>query len=332
MTEKKSELDNIGLLQFLWNWRKPILIITLAGAVASTVVSLMMPVYYKATAVIAPTKTTSVQFGPNAKNNIAEFGDEDDALRLMLILESPEIRDSLTLKYNLFEHYDIDTATESNFRYKFQEIYSQNVSFDRTKENAIEINVYDKEPEIARDMANDIVRLVDTVMNRMIRRSALPRLYSVQHEVALIRQEMSDYSDRLKELRDSGVVAEEERRDLYTNYLEAKQMGDLETAKDLKRKIDAVEKYGSDFDLYTNLADGFSERYVNILDDNDQAKQFAQNEVRQSHVRNYAELPDKKAKPKRMIIVLISTLAAFFFACVSVILLVRIKELRAASK
>lgn len=327
MSETKAELNHVSLLEFLWSWRKSILIITILGAVASIVVTLTMDDYYKATAVIAPTKTTSVEFGPNARNNIGEFGDETDALRLMLILESPEIRDSLTIKYDLYDHYEIDT-TESNFRSKFQEQFNNNVSFDRTRENAIEINVLDKEPVYAMNMANDIVRLADTVMNRMIRQSALPRLWAVQSEVALIRQEMSDYTDRLKVLRDSGVVSQDERSDLYRNYNAALQIGNAQLASELKRKISAVEKSGADFDLYSNLLEEFSARYADILDVNDQAKQYADNRVRQAHIRNLAELPDKKHLPKRMIIVLLSTISSFLFACVLAIALSRFSELR----
>ncbi len=326
--EEKSVINQKDLLAFLWTWRKHIIIITSIGMITSIVVSLMMTDYYKATATIAPTKTTSVELGANAKNNISEFGDEEDALRLMLILESPEIRDSITKKYNLYEHYDIDSTKEENFRYKFQKEYNNNVYFERTRENAIEVCVLDREPKIARDMANDIVRLADTVMNRMIRNSAKPRLWAVQGEMALLKQEMADYQDKLGALRDSGVVGENERENLETNLANAKNNNDLEKVAELERTINAVKKYGSDYDIYLELTKGLTVQYTEFLQDNAQAKLFAKNEVRQSHIRNYAELPDKKFKPKRMIIVGISTIASFLFACLFVILMQRFKEIR----
>jgi len=328
MQETRSDLNHTSLLHFLLRWRKAIIIITILGAITSIVVSMMMTDKYKAVAVIAPTKTTSAEFSTNSKNNIAEFGDDSDALRLILILESPEIRDSLTVKYNLYEHYEIDPK-EENAHYKFQKKYNNNVSFDRTRENAIEISVVDKKPEIAMNMANDIVRLSDTVMNRMIRESAKAYLWAVESEVELIRLEFGDYQDKLGAFRDSGVLGEEERADLYTNYISAVKLGDAELIEEIKRSKIAASKYGSDYDIASNLSDGFAERYVEILNVSDQIKQYSRNSVRQSHVRNLAELPDKKSEPKRMIIVLISTIASFLFACVLIIVLERIKELRA---
>src|SRR5690606_1236287 len=159
-----TQLNQTSLLKFLWRWRKPILIITAIGAVTSIIISLLLPDYYRAVAVIAPTKSNSVEFGANSRNNIAEFGDDDDAMRLLMVLQSPEIRDSLTIKYELYDHYEIDSS-ESHARYKFQKEFDENVSYERTRENAINIVVLDKEPKIAMNMANDIVRLADSVMN-----------------------------------------------------------------------------------------------------------------------------------------------------------------------
>ena len=330
MNREQSDLSQAGLLEFLWKWRVPIIIITLVGAATAIVVAFTMPVYYKATAVIAPTKTNSVEFG-DALNNVAEFGDDDDALRLMFILESPEIRDSLTIKYGLYDHYDIDSS-EEHAHFKFQEEYEENVSFERTRENAIEIIVLDQDPEMAADMANDVVRLVDTVMNRMIRQRAIPPMHAVQDEVALILEQLGDYQDKLKALRDSGVVGEQERQDLYASYIQAEKLGNESLKAELRRKITATEKYGSDYDIYSDLSESFGVRYAEILDRNDQFRQYAETNIQQSLRRNMAEVPDKKHSPKRLIIVVVSTLAAFLFACVTVILVSRINELRRAGK
>ncbi len=315
------------LLAFLWTKRKPLILVTLLNATASVVVSLLMTPYYMSRAVVFPTKSNSVDFNTDGRNSVVEFGDEADAERLLQVLISPEIRDSLTKKYDLYDHYDIDSA-QSHAKFEFQTAYEANVQFARTRYNSINIDVYDTDPETAANMANDIVRLVDTVMNRMIRQRAVGPMWAVESEVGLIRKEMGDYSDRLRSLSDSGVVSKDERGSMYTDYLEALKSGRQELAAEIKRKIDATQQYATSYDTYSSLAEFFSLRYSNILDVNDQAHQYAKTNIQQTIRHSMAEVPDKKAKPKRAVIVIISTLAAFILTAMIMLGLERLKELR----
>lgn len=325
---QNQDFNSNELLTFLWKKRKTLIIITIVAFVVSIGGSLLMPNYYMARAIVFPTQSNSVDFNNNSRTSVVEFGDEADAERLLQVLISPEIRDSLTYKYDLYRHYDID-SNESQAKFEFQKIYDGSVIFSRTRYNSINIDVYDKDPVVATDMANDIVRLVDTVMNRMIKERAVGPMYAVQYEVALIKQEMGDYSDKLKLLSDSGVVSKDARGDLYANYFTAKKSGDTKTALEIKKKIDASQKYGSDYDIYTNLTDFFSLRYSNILDVNDQAKQYASTNIQQTIRHSAAEVPDKKAKPKRSIIVLAATFSTLIFAIFLMLAKERIKEIKA---
>jgi hypothetical protein len=327
---QEQNLNSGQLIAFLWKKRKPLIIITASAFVISVVVSMMITPYYMARAVVFPTKSNSVDYSTNSRNSVVEFGDEADAERLLQVLISPEIRDSLTLKYDLYNHYEID-STEAHARYEFQKIYEGNIKFERTRYNSINIDVYDTDPLIAADIANDIVRLVDTVMNRMIRQRSVGPMYAVQHEVGLIKTEMGDYSDRLKSLSDSGVVSKDERGNMYADYLEALKAGKNELAAEIKRKIDATQKYASDYDIYSNLSEFFALRYSNILDVNDQATQYANTSIQQTIRHSAAEIPDKKAKPKRAIIVLFATFSAFLFAVFLLLGIEKFKEIKATT-
>jgi capsular polysaccharide biosynthesis protein len=327
MTESNN-FNADDLLTFLWKKRKVLIIVTIAAFIISIIGSLLMPNYYMARAVVFPTKSNSVEFSTNSKNSVVEFGDEADAERLLQILISPEIRDSLVHKYDLYKHYEVDT-NESYAKFKFQKKYEKNVTFSRTRYNSINIDVFDKDPKIATYIANDIVRLVDTVMNRMIRQRAIGPMWAIQTEVALIKQEMGDYSDKLRAFGDSGVVSKEERGDLYSNYIAAVKTGNKNLANEIKKKIDASQKWGSDYDIYSNLTEFFSERYSNILDVNDQARQYAETNIQQTIRHSMAEIPDRKAKPKRSIIVIAATIATLFFTIFLLLFIEKLKQIKA---
>lgn len=328
---QKENFNSGELITFLWSKRKALMLVTGIALVASVVVSLMITPYYMSRAIVFPTKSNSVDFNSNSRNSVVEFGDEADAERLLQVLVSPEIRDSLTAHYNLYEHYEIDTA-DAHAKFEFQKIYEGNITFNRTRYNSINIDVYDTDPQQAADIANEIVRLVDTVMNKMIRERAKGPMWAVQDEVRLIKQEMGDYSDKLKSLSDSGVVSKDERGNMYADYLEALKAGRTELASEIKAKISATQKYASDYDTYSNLSEFFSLRYSNILDVNDQATQYAHTEIQQTIRHSWAEVPDKKAKPKRALIVLFSTAAVFVFAIFVLLAIEKLKELRAIEK
>jgi tyrosine-protein kinase Etk/Wzc len=325
---QEQNFNSGELVAFLWSKRKALIIVTAVALIGSIAVSVMMTPYYMSRAIVFPTKSNSVDFNSNSRNSVVEFGDEADAERLLQVLISPEIRDSLTKKFDLYAHYEID-SNETHAKFEFQKAYEGNIKFDRTRYNSINIDVYDTDPQIAADIANDIVRLVDTVMNKMIRQRAIGPMYAVQSEVGLIKQEMGDYWDKLRSLSDSGVVSKDERGSMYTDYLEALKAGRNDLAAEIKRKIDATQAYASDYDTYSNLSEFFSLRYSNILDVNDQAHQFAHTNIQQTIRHSMAEVPDKKAKPKRAIIVLFATFSTLIFAIFILLGLEKLKELRA---
>ncbi len=325
---QNQNFNSNELVAFLWSKRKLLLIITIIAFAGSVIVSLMMTPYYMSRAIVFPTKSNSVDFNSNSRNSVVEFGDEADAERLLQVLISPEIRDSLTAKYELYAHYEIERDAPQS-KYEFQKAYEGNVKFDRTRYNSINIDVYDTDPEQAAAMANDIVRLVDTVMNKMIRERATGPMYAVQSQVELISQQMGDYSDRMRALSDSGVVSKDERGSMYTDYLEALKSGRNELAAEIKRKIDATQTYASNYDTYSSLTEFFSLRYSNILDVNDQSRQYANTNIQQTIRHSWAEIPDKKAKPKRAIIVLFTTFSVLVFAIFVLLAVEKIRELRA---
>ena len=63
-------------------------------------------------------------------------------------------------------HYNIDL----NSSYKntlLQEEYTSNISFKRTQYMSVVIEVFDTDPQIAADIANNIASLLDSVKNRI---------------------------------------------------------------------------------------------------------------------------------------------------------------------
>jgi len=132
---------------------------------------------YKSIVILFPASSNSVsksllteQSGKG--QDIMSFGEDEQAEQLLQILNSNKLRERVIKKFNLMQHYDIDTASPYKNSILFKE-YERNVSFRRTEYMAVQITVYDKDPQIAADMANRIAELLDSTKNDMQRQRAI---------------------------------------------------------------------------------------------------------------------------------------------------------------
>ena len=128
----------------------------------------MLDEYYESTVVMFATSQHSLGeqfFEETKKNDLLAFGETEDAERLLQILNSHRIRNRIIEKYDLYTHYDIDPS-EPGAKTDMALTYGSNVS-KLDAFGSIRVQVLDTDPELARDMANDMAFLVDSVANNM---------------------------------------------------------------------------------------------------------------------------------------------------------------------
>ena len=165
--------DNlIGVLATLFRYKRPILWATLATAVGTTLISfLFLDNYYKSTTTFYPLSSDVFKpeqmFGQSTKD-MDYYGGEEDVDRLLTIAQSGELYDFLIKKYDLYQHYKIDTTNEQA-PFKVREALEGLYEVKKTKHNAIEISVEDKDRRLAADMANAARNKVDDIAQRLIR-------------------------------------------------------------------------------------------------------------------------------------------------------------------
>ena len=161
------DFNSTNFFLFLWNWRKILIIISISAAIISAGASYLITPKFKSTVVLFPTSTNSISkalinSNPGNNQDILEFGEEEQAEQLLQILNSSKIRDKVIERFNLAEHYEIDTNSKFKNTLLIKE-YSENISFKRTEFMAVEITVMDKNPQKAADMANSISNLLDSL-------------------------------------------------------------------------------------------------------------------------------------------------------------------------
>lgn len=314
------------LLELLWKKRRFLIIITSIAAIVSIIVSFLMTPLYLSTAIVFPAASNSVSFSEqrNVKAGNMDFGEEDQAEQLVQILQSSRIKDRIVTKYDLMNHYEID-SDDKNKNYKLNEEYYEHFSFTRTKFGSIQIDVLDKDAEMAAAMANDIVDLIDTVKNEMIRERTVKAFETYQRKMNQLENKKNIVVRQLDSLSNLGVVSTDIRSNLFQALVDSK---DPSEKKQLKDQIEANLKYGSEFDALEHKRNEMIINMESFLEIYEQAESDAVADFSHKFVVERAVVADKKEKPKRMIIVLISTIAGFFIALFYLLILDKYRELK----
>lgn len=326
-TNQMLQENNKGFLSFLYQKRKIWILFCGSAAVLSTVISFLIKPQFLSTAIVFPAATSSVSFSEqrNAKAAAMDFGEEEQAEQLIQILQSSKIRDRVVSEFQLLKHYEIDPS-DANKNYKLNQEYSGHFSFSRTRFGSIKIDVLDQDPVLAAKMANRIVELIDTVKNEMIAERTLPAFKVNQRKLDQMRKDRDLILAKLDSLADLGVIALDVRSNLFQAYVDAKNENDR---AELKKKIDVNMKYGA---MYDGLEYMRNEKIVKIEDFNvsyEQAESDANTKFSHKFIVERAVVADKKEKPKRLIIVLVTTILAFVVSVFSLLLWEKYKELKA---
>ncbi|MCD4696427.1 MAG: hypothetical protein K8S16_09335, partial [Bacteroidales bacterium] len=236
-----EDFDSTNFLIFLYNWRVPLTIITLGALLISAIIS--SPIFitpkFRSTVVMFPTSTNSISkalLADNAgeKQDILQFGEEEQTEQMLQILNSNKIRDKIIIRYNLLKHYDINPASKIKNTKLFKS-YDNNITFRRTEYMAVKIIVLDKDPDTAALIANDIAELLDSTKNSMQKERALKAFKIVEAEYLELKNEVQVMEDSLTRLRELGVHDYESQAEMINQQLA------IELAKGNKAGINALE-------------------------------------------------------------------------------------------
>lgn len=313
--EVSKKFQSIDILVTVWKRKKMVIVITILAAISSVVISLMMKDRFEAKVEFFPAKSNSVNFSGihlNPKDNILNFGEEEEAEQLLQMLKSGRIRHEIINQFDLINHYEIDT-NQIYWKTRLAKKYDKSVKFKRNRYGAIEISVTDESPLVARDMANTIASLTDTVKNEMLRERAIQAYEVVLKEYGELAHFINNAEDSMSALRERGALVDEQFAAYSELYATAISQKNKEAVK-LKEILDKANKYSSSLMRMKELVQTENERLTLMKSRMDQFWADSHLHISHKFVTEYAELPDRKAYPKRSLIVIMSSFSAFIFS------------------
>lgn len=319
MDQKPSTFNSVDLLIYIWEQRRIFIIVGLFAAVSSIIISLQIQEKYQSTVVMFPTTGASISKSLLSANYMGRqdaygFGEEEQAEQLLQVLHSEQIRTRIMTKYNLMEHYDIDPSSKYPYT-QLANMYDKNIKFRETDLMSVEISVMDTDPQVAADIANDIAALIDTVFNQMKKERALAAF-------KLVENEYREAEIGVRKLQDS-------LQNVGSEISYAMRRSGGGTMTDLTR---ALAAYGGTFITLTSNLNHETERLSDLRQRFQEARAESVQDLPHKFIVDQAYASEKKAYPKRSIIVMVSTAGSLLFALILLIIIDSIKRQTAIRK
>ena len=310
--QKGLNFSSVDLLIYMWNRKWILLIVSFIAGLSSIFISLQITDKYESTVIMFPTTGASISKSLLSANYTGRqdaygFGEEEQAEQLLQVLNSEQIRSRIMEKYNLMEHYEIDPSGKYPYTQLGNE-YRNNINFRRTDLMSVEISVMDKDPQVAADIANDIAALIDTVYNKMKQERALAAFELVKKEYLDVERSVILLQDSLQKV--GGDISGSLRR-----------MG----GSSMAHLALALAQNGGTFVTLTSQLDHETERLSDLRQRFQEARVESIQELPHKFIVDQAYASEKKAYPKRSVIVVVSTAASFLFTLILLIIIDNLK-------
>lgn len=334
-----GELESGQLVYLIYKWRIALIIIGLATLLISFIFSspYFITPLYKSTVILFPTSTNSISKAlltdkVSGDKDILEFGEDEQTERMLQVLNSNRIRDRIISKYDLMNHYEIEPG--SNYRYtRLLNTYKDNINFRRTEYMAVKITVFDRDPQVAADIANDIASLVDSTINEIQKERSYEAFKIVEGEYNHLNNEIKKMQDSLRTLMNLGVHDYESQAEMINQQLAIElAKGNKQAVNRLEKKLGELAKYGGAYLTMINAIEYDIEQFSIIKAKYKEAKVDAEQILPQKFVVDKAFKAERKSYPIRWLIMTVSTFSVLIFSLFVIVVVENYNKLRLKTK
>ncbi len=308
-----SFFNSQNIIGIILKWKVQLVVVVVAAILLSALFSspIFITPLYKSNCLLYP-------------SNIAPYSDESETEQSVQIFQSRDIRDSIVKKYDLAKHWGIDSSYK-HFESTLVWEYSQRVRINKTPYGAVEIEVWDQDPLMARDLINGML----DAYNKKIRYMHKEKFGEVVLNYNYIMDVRKNYMDSLKNRAEElgvkyGILEyQSQTREVLRAYL-GTGGGSVRSAEAKGMKKNLEEK-GGEIMMLLEMMRAESYAFSTMKLDADRALLDYNRNFTYVNVLSKPFVPDKKGYPIRWLIVVFSTVAAFFMAILIIGLIERSK-------
>jgi capsular polysaccharide biosynthesis protein len=201
----ESSYNLVHILKIWIKWKWYIFVAVLLSALISALVSVfVMDEYYLSRSVIYPINQSITDRSHlfNEKGSEAEleyYGTKNDVNRLLEIANSAQITDFLINYYHLADHYHVN-KNSAYWKTKVKKKFLKNYKVIKTEREAVEVTIFDTNPDSAAIMVNTAVEKIDEINKMPVVKNKLRIADRFSEDVIAKKQELDSLTDQLNAL------------------------------------------------------------------------------------------------------------------------------------
>lgn len=298
LSEQEQKTDVFLFWRFITGNLKTLLGYAFAGGLIAFVATFFIPKEYKSYGTIFPPSSTSIDNSIDFPN----FGYDVEADRLIQILGSAEIRDSVIKKFNLADYYEIDKS-QADWMDNLMKKYYKNIKFERTPAMSVLISARTKDPQLSSDIVNYIIHTADASREKIYKKNIITAYDNAKQDYELQKRLVDSVklqlTAKLKENKLSSLLFL--MSDAQISF-DMDKLNSINTSADASVGTDIIEFKG----MYELLKE-YKNRYIKV-------KKAYSNAIPKLYVINYGEPNHKKISPSFLVNTAIGLLFALFSA------------------
>ncbi|WP_170254516.1 GumC domain-containing protein [Phaeodactylibacter luteus] len=351
-----KENDNLlGVLQTLFRWKRQILTVCGIAAIGAVGISLLLPNYYKGITVflaISPDQAKPEALYGDGQTLTEYYGNENDIDRILTLAQSGELLKFMIDSFRLYEHYDIN-PDKPKAAFKVRDKFLSLYEVEKTKRDAIELSIEDKDRELASAMANAARNKIATMARQLIRDGQQRTITSYESNIRNKESQLEVLGDSLIAMRRRysifNIEGQSEALTTQLSETEAKlvrkraSLQALQEANGIPRDTillmqaqvrgleeefntlnTRMERFNDGMAMVGTYDRQYLEANASLSEDKERLKQTLsvyESDIPAIVVVEPAEVPLIKSRPKRSLIVIGAVAIAFLFSIIGVLVL-----------
>jgi capsular polysaccharide biosynthesis protein len=298
-------------IKLIIKWKKYFIIVTVLAVLISALFSSkwFIKPKYKSFAIVYP-------------SNLIQYSTESKSEQMMQLFESADIRNSVIRKFNLADHYKINTARPAGFSELIAE-YESNVSVTRTDYESILIKVMDTDPKLACDMVKEIMNALNQKARSLQRDKSKEILKMQQHQLADRKKELDSVNLILQNLRINYHLLDYQTqvKEFTKGYIKTINASGNSNYKEIDQMINSLQQKGGEFYTMARVYESILNSYNATKMEYDNTLTDLNKELTYISEVTSPIIADKKSYPIRWLIILVSVLSADLFLFVMLLMI-----------
>ncbi|MFP4449019.1 MAG: GNVR domain-containing protein [Bacteroidota bacterium] len=302
----KDEIDLLEVFLKIWKFRKFIFWFTTAIVILSIVYALVVSPQYEASISLykeAPggdraeggLQSLAMQFGfGGSLSSSAQFS-IDDLIKSRNINERIIYKNWETEEYekpvNLIEYWDIEGETEELIFFKALDKIKDKIDLQKDEETGLNtITVEMPEPQLAADVANYIIQLINEYVQQERKTTTKENQKYLAERLETVEKQLREAEEKVKEFKESN-------REISHSPRLQMELSRLERNVNLKQEV-----------------------FISLEQEREMTEVELVKETPVINVLDEAVKPEKRAKPKRKLIVVVGAFAGLFLSILIVVI------------